>query len=133
MSTLAANPLAALGGIYQDARELPLVVNVIDTFPRALANLPPAVGAGLATSTRLRVQTRARPRSATRVGLSFERVAVEQLALFGQAAPDWLPKPAVLSRRGHFAVESRRRRGRDADIPWRRVAAAPRLRRGYFI
>lgn len=95
VSTLAANPLAALGGIYQDARELPLVVNVIDTFPRALANLPPAVGAGLATSTRLRVQTRARPRSATRVGLSFERVAVEQLALFGQAAPDWLPKPAV--------------------------------------
>ena len=25
---------------------------------------------------------------------------------------------------------SRRRRGCDADIPWRRVAAAPRLRRG---
>ena len=27
--------------------------------------------------------------------------------------------------------ESRQRRGRDADIPWRRVAATPRPRRGY--
>ena len=32
--------------------------------------------------------------------------------------------------RGSFADESRRRRGRDADIPWRSVAAAPRPRRG---
>ena len=29
--------------------------------------------------------------------------------------------------------ESRRRRGYDVDIPWRRVAAAPRLRRGYSV
>ena len=36
----AANPLASLGGIYQGARELPVVVNVIDSFPRLLANLP---------------------------------------------------------------------------------------------
>jgi hypothetical protein len=41
------------------------------------------------------VQTRARPRSATRVGLSFERVGAEQLAILGQEVPDWLPKPKV--------------------------------------
>ena len=95
VSTLAANPLASLGGIYQDARELPVVTNVIDSFPRLLANLPPDAASRLATTTRLRVQTRARPRSATRVGLSFERVGAEQLAVLGQAVPDWLPKPKV--------------------------------------
>ena len=95
VSTLAANPLASLGGIYQDARELPVVTNVIDSFPRLLANLPPDTASKLATTTRLRVQTRARPRSGTRVGLSFERVGAEQLAVLGQAVPDWLPRPAV--------------------------------------
>ena len=95
VSTLAANPLASLGGIYQDARELPVVTNVIDSFPRLLANLPPDTASKLATTTRLRVQTRARPRSGTRVGLSFERVGAEQLAVLGQAVPDWLPKPKV--------------------------------------
>ena len=62
---------------------------------RLLANLPPDAASKLATTTRLRVQTRARPRSATRVGLSFERVGAEQLAVLGQAVPDWLPKPKV--------------------------------------
>ena len=40
VSTLAANPLASLGGIYQDARELPVVVNVIDSFPRCVPASP---------------------------------------------------------------------------------------------
>ena len=40
VSTLAANPLASLGGIYQDARELPVVVNVIDSFPRCVSASP---------------------------------------------------------------------------------------------
>jgi len=62
---------------------------------RLLANLPPDAASKLATTTRLRVQTRARPRSATRVGLSFESVGAEQLAVLGQAVPDWLPKPKV--------------------------------------
>ena len=29
------------------------------------------------------------------MGLSFERVGAEQLAILGQAVPDWLPKPKV--------------------------------------
>ena len=60
-----------------------------------LANLPPDAASRLATTTRLRVQTRARLRSATRVGLTFERVGAEQLAILGQEVPDWLPRPAV--------------------------------------
>ena len=40
VSTLAANPLASLGGIYQDARELPVVTNVIDSFPRCVPASP---------------------------------------------------------------------------------------------
>ena len=95
VSTLAANPISSLGGIYQDARELPVIVNVIDQFPRLLANLPPDAASRFATTTRLRVQTRARPRGASRVGLSFERVGAEQLSLFGREVPDWLPRPAV--------------------------------------
>ena len=105
VSTLAANPLASLGGIYQDARELPVVVNVIDSFPRLLANLPPEAASKLATTTRLRVQTRARPRSATRVGLSFERVGAEQLAILGQEVPDWLAKFEKSKTNKAWAVE----------------------------
>ena len=37
----------------------------------------------------------------------------------------------VPSPRGYFSDESRRRRGRDVDIPRRQVAAAPRPPRGY--
>lgn len=92
VSTLAANPLASLGGIYQDARQLPIITNVIDTFPRALANLPVAMATPLATTTRLKVQTRARPRSDTRVGLSFEKIEVEPLTILGQTPPSWLPQ-----------------------------------------
>ena len=51
----------------------------------------------------------------------------------GRGARVLLPDaPAdVLSLRGYFAGGSRRRRGRDVDNPWRRVAATPRLRRGH--
>lgn len=95
VSTLAASPISALGGIYQDARDLPLIVNVIDSFPRALANLPPSLAAPLATSSRIKVQTRARPRSNTRVGLTFEAAELAPLSILGQEAPDWLPSLRV--------------------------------------
>ena len=38
--------------------------------------------------------------------------------------------PLVRSPRGHVSDESRRRRGRDADIPLNHVAATPRVPRG---
>ena len=92
VSSLGASPLAAVGGIYQDARELPVIVNVIDLSPRLLQNLPPSTAMGLATASRLKVTTRARPRpnSGARVGLSFEAVQAEPLAILGQDPPAWL-------------------------------------------
>lgn len=95
MATLSANPFVGLGGIYQDARELPVIMNVIDTKPRALDNLPPAAAAAVATATRLNVQTRARPRGASRVGLTFESVEVQPLQVLGRDLPSWLPSLKV--------------------------------------
>ena len=122
VTTLSSNPVASLGGIYQDARGLPEIVNVIDQFPRALANLPPAVASPLATSLRLKVTTRARARSETRVGLTFEAVGAEPLQILGQAPPSWLPKPKVLLpqlgldlQRRIFGVDDEDVDPRDAD------------------
>ena len=91
VSTLGANPLVAVGGIYQDARNLPIITNVIDCSPRVIQNLSPSAAAAVATATRLKVQTRARPRSSTRVGLNFESIKAEPLTVLGQPAPSWLP------------------------------------------
>ncbi|GMI50469.1 hypothetical protein TeGR_g1370 [Tetraparma gracilis] len=94
VSTLGANPLVSVGGIYQDARQLPVITNVIDVQPRALQSLPPGpVASALASSLRLNVSTRARPRGGARAGLTFEAVAAEPRTLFGKPAPDWLPSP----------------------------------------
>jgi len=83
---LGANPTAAVGGIYQDARELPTIVNVIDLSPRSLRNLPPGpLADALETSTRVKVKTQARSRSQEgRVGLTFVAVEVEQRKVLGR-------------------------------------------------
>ena len=61
VSSLSANPSAAVGGVYQDARDLPVIVNVIDLTPRALKNLPPGpLADALETSTRVKVRTQVR-------------------------------------------------------------------------
>ena len=92
VSTLSANSFASLGGIYQDARELPVITNVIDLSPRVLQNLPPGRAAeALATATRIKVKTRARTRSPTRVGLTFESVEATPLTILGRTPPSWLP------------------------------------------
>ena len=56
--------------------------------PVAASVLPPGM---LRTSTRLRVLTRARARSATRVGLTFEQVEIEPRALLGFDLSQLLP------------------------------------------
>lgn len=93
VSSLGASPLAAVGGIYQDARSLPVIMNVIDLKPRALQNLPPDFGSSIETTTRLEVKTRARPRpgSANRVGLTFESVEVMPVKVLGFDPPEFLP------------------------------------------
>ncbi|GMI20336.1 hypothetical protein TrRE_jg13584 [Triparma retinervis] len=83
VSTLSANSFASLGGIYQDARELPVITNVIDLSPRVLQNLPPGRAAeALATATRIKVKTRARTRSPTRVNLPQIGLGIQR-AVFG--------------------------------------------------
>ena len=82
--SLDANPLAGVGPISQEISLPAKVVNVIELYPRLASLLPPGA---LRTATRLRVSTRARARSATRVGLTFESVGVESQALLGEAQP----------------------------------------------
>ena len=96
VSTLGASGSSSVGGIYQDARELPVITNVIDLSPRILQNLPPGrASEALSTVTRIKVQTRARARSPTCVGLTFESDAVSPISTLGLASPSWLPSLKV--------------------------------------
>jgi len=89
---LDANPLWAVGAVYQDCTALPAVINVIDLVPR-LRNLVP-LSAGLPESRlRLEVTTRACVREEVgRVGLDFESVRVRPMEVLGRVA-DFLPRP----------------------------------------
>ena len=61
-------------------------------------------------------------------------LAITKLAAsVGDAEFPWVPQLAVRLPRGRSADGSQRRRGYDVDSPWRRVAAAPRLRRRYSV
>ena len=80
--TLSANPLVAVGAIYQ-VFDPPCVTNVIDLLPPFRTLLGDQMGSVL----RAKVTTRAyRPKSGTsnnRIGLDFERVALEPVELLG--------------------------------------------------
>ena len=80
--SLAASPIASVGAIYQDARNLPAIVNVIDQNPRLISLLP--ASAKVQSTLRLKVLTRAKRRSNVRVGLDFESVTIEPKSLLGQ-------------------------------------------------
>ena len=88
--SLAANPISSVGAIYQDARNLPIIVNVIDQNPRLLSLLPAT--AKVQSTLRLKVMTRAKRRSTVRVGLDFETVMIEPKSLLGQV-PSPRPHP----------------------------------------
>jgi len=90
--SLGANPLAGVGEISQHIALPDSIVNVIDFYPRASALLPPGM---LRTSTQLRVSTRARAWSATRIGLTFEKVDVEARALLGMDVTRLIPQLSV--------------------------------------
>lgn len=94
--SLDASPLAGVGDISQEFSLPDSVVNVIELYPRANSLLPPNV---LRTVTRLRVGTRARARSARRVGLTFETLTLQQPALLGldvgAMLPTWLRAPSL--------------------------------------
>ena len=91
--SLDANPIAGVGPIFQEYTLPSSVVNVIDLYPRAESLLPPGV---LSRSvTRLRVSTRASARSATRIGLTFERVDIEARSLLGIDLSKLLPALSI--------------------------------------
>jgi len=75
VTTLAANPLLTLSGIYQDARACPTIVNVIDVKPRPLAALPAPLGDRVLA--RQRVFTSATRLDSLRVALDFTKVQLD--------------------------------------------------------
>ena len=85
--SLGASPFTALEGIYQDITASGDSVNIIDLCPRIQVALP----APIASTLRINVKTKARARSPTRVGLTFEAVDFGPLRLLGQNA-DFLPR-----------------------------------------
>jgi hypothetical protein len=89
---LDSNPIAGVGPISQEITLPGDVVNIIELYPRAASLLPPGV---LRTSTTLRVNTRARARSTTRVGLTFERVDIVARDLLGIDITKLLPTLSI--------------------------------------
>mmetsp|Transcript_16845 Transcript_16845/g.20669 ORF Transcript_16845/g.20669 Transcript_16845/m.20669 type:complete len:202 (-) Transcript_16845:314-919(-) len=87
VSVLGANPVFTLGGIYQDARMLPTVINVIDARPKILALAPTQFAASIDTLSRQKVFTTAKARGPNRIGLAFDRVEIEPKTFFGRDLP----------------------------------------------
>lgn len=87
---LAASPVATVGAIYQ-VFEPPIVTNIIDFIPRAQALLPPSLA--MKSLVRAKVTTRAsfRTNYPNRVGLVFEKVALQPIELLGQPVASTLP------------------------------------------
>ncbi|KAJ1619002.1 hypothetical protein T492DRAFT_603798 [Pavlovales sp. CCMP2436] len=84
---LGANPFIVVGSVYQDIRQPPVSLNLIELSPRGLnAQL------SLDTTFRLKVSTRAYVRSPKRAGLSFEQVGGTPLTFLGAAIlPSFAP------------------------------------------
>ena len=57
------------------------------------------------------------------VAAEVEYIETQAMSLAKAACEKVMKEPKVLSPRRYFSDESLRRRGRDVDIPWRRVAA----------
>ena len=91
--SLAANPVSSIGGVYQNVQEDGIITNIIDILnPRALSILPPTVKVD--STLRLKVQTRARERGPSRVGLVFEKVTISPQKFLGNDV-SFLPAPTI--------------------------------------
>jgi hypothetical protein len=84
----------APSAIYQDIRNPPVAINIIDFIPRAQSLLPPSMSPP--SLLRARVSTRASSRSglSNRVGLSFEGLELQPIELLGRRV-DGLPPLSV--------------------------------------
>jgi hypothetical protein len=90
VSSLVVNPLTVVGSIYQDIRQPPEVLNVIELSPRVLN-----AQRSLDTTFRVKVFARALARSPTRVGLAFEKFGGTPVSFFGADVPPWLSPPTL--------------------------------------
>jgi hypothetical protein len=90
VSSLVVNPLTIVGSIYQDIRQPPEVVNVIELSPRVLS-----AQRALDTTFRVKVFARALARSPTRAGLAFEKLGGTPVSFFGADVPPWLSPPTL--------------------------------------
>ena len=122
----------------QDANELATLLEADDAFDETgAANLEPLRAAEAVMFERksaFHEERTARMAATTHLVTNVGRGPYEWndvrdgYSPFGKGFPAW-----VLSPRGYAADGSRRRRGCHVDIPWRRVAATPRPRRGYLV
>jgi len=91
--SLAANPVSSIGGVYQNVEDDGIITNIIDILnPRALSILPPTFKVD--STLRLKVQTRARERGSSRVGLVFEKITISPQKFLGNDV-SFLPAPTI--------------------------------------
>jgi hypothetical protein len=107
---LGANPLVSVGAIYQ-LFDPPVVTNVIDFFPRMQLLLPPAVIQSSLLRAKVETRGSSRANKPMRVGLVFERVALNPIELLGRDVSKdlsplkfGLPKFEVSEDVGYFDV-----------------------------
>ena len=93
--SLDSSPVAAVGPIFQEITLPASVTNEITFYPRAPFLLPTLAfmpSGELSTVAKLKVQTRARARGGSRVGLTFESVAFDAQSLLGLDVSTLLPQ-----------------------------------------
>lgn len=85
----------APSAIYQDIRNPPNAINVIDFIPRMQSLLPFSISPQ--SLLRAKVATRASSRSGNtnRVGLSFEGLVLQPIEFFGRRVDDLMPPLSV--------------------------------------
>ena len=91
--SLGASPFAAPSAIYQDIRNPPVAINIIDFIPRAQTFFPSNIAP--ASLLRAEVSTRASSRKCipdnNRVGLVFEGIKLQPVELLGQKVDNLPP------------------------------------------
>lgn len=90
--SLGASPISTTSAIYQDIRNPPVAINIIDFIPKTQSILPIALSPS--SLLRAEVATRASSRNVPtndRVGLIFEGVKLQPIELFGQKVDNLPP------------------------------------------
>jgi hypothetical protein len=87
---LGANPVVSVGAIYQFISP-PTITNVIDFMPRIQNFLPPSLVLNSMGRAEVTTKASSRQNNPNRVGLNFERVALQGKEVLGQDVSQVLP------------------------------------------